>query len=90
VLRAFAGEPGRDEAAVRRQGWAVSLGGRDPDLAAVAVPVLNASGVLLGALTVSGLISRFPPAKIAEYRALLIEQAALLRPRMGGPPGEPG
>ena len=88
VLRAFVEEPGPDEAAVRRQGWAVSLGGRDPDLAAVAVPVLNASGTLLGALTVSGLVSRFSAAKVAEYRALLIEQASALRPRMGGPAGE--
>jgi DNA-binding IclR family transcriptional regulator len=83
VLRAFTDEPGRNDAIVRRQGWAVSLGGRDPDLAAVAVPLLNASGRLLGALTVSGLISRFPAEKVAEYRALLMEQAALLRPRLG-------
>ena len=84
VLRAHSDDAERRAAAVRRQGWAVSLGDREPDLAAVAVPLLNADGHLVGALTVSGLISRFPPDKLAQYRALLTEQAALLRPRLGG------
>jgi DNA-binding IclR family transcriptional regulator len=82
VLRAFASTSGKAAAAVRRQGWAVSLGGRDPDLAAVAVPLCNSAGELLGALTVSGLISRFSETKIHEYRGALLEQAAALTPRL--------
>ncbi|HLZ68251.1 MAG TPA: IclR family transcriptional regulator [Aliidongia sp.] len=83
VLRAFAGERGKEADAIRRQGWAVSLGNRDPDLAAVAVPVFNGSGLLLGALTVSGLLTRFSPDLIAEYRNMLIEQSTELKPRLG-------
>lgn len=82
VLRAYGGATGKAASTVRRQGWAVSLGGRDPDLAAVAVPLLNPAGELLGALTVSGLISRFTQGKIDAYRLLLLEQATLLQPRL--------
>ncbi len=82
VLRAFSTATGKAGATVRRQGWAVSLGGRDPDLAAVAVPLFNRAGELLGALTVSGLLSRFSEAKVNEYRCALLEQAAALAPRL--------
>jgi DNA-binding IclR family transcriptional regulator len=87
VLRAFAGAPAKmatTKAAVtvRRQGWAVSLGGREPDLAAVAVPLFNGAGELLGALTVSGLISRFSAETVQEYRHALLEQAEALAPRL--------
>jgi len=83
VLRAFTGEKSMEADSIRRQGWAVSLGNRDPDLAAVAVPVFNGTGLLLGALTVSGLLTRFSPELIAEYRNMLLEQSAELQPRLG-------
>ena len=89
VLQAFAGKRGRIPAEVRRQGWAVSLGDRDPDLAAVAVPLLNAGGTMLGALTVSGLLSRFAADKIDQARAALAEQALSLRHRLPASPAEP-
>ena len=78
-------------AAVRRQGWAVSLGNRDPEIAAVAVPVTNAEGKLWGALTVSGLIQRFGPEAVETYRDLLLDEAARLQvrlplDRLDGPP----
>src|SRR5258708_2489765 len=87
VLPASAGAPAKmatTKAAVtvRRQGWAVSLGGRAPDLAAVAVPLFNGAGKLLGALTVSGLISRFSAETVQEYRHALLEQATALAPRL--------
>ena len=49
-------DPSLDE--TRRIGHAVSRGARDPDVAAIAVPVLH-TGRLLGALTLSGPIDRF-------------------------------
>jgi DNA-binding IclR family transcriptional regulator len=69
-------------AAIRRHGWVISDGERDPDLAAVAVPLLNRQGELLGALTVSGLRSRFTRDQFEAARALLLKIAASLVPRL--------
>ena len=59
LLMAFTGEDGPELEEVRTQGHAVSLGERDSDVAALAVPVLKLDGSLRGALSLSGLITRF-------------------------------
>lgn len=48
-----------EDCEVKRSGFYISLGERDPDVAAVAVPVLGQTGEIYGALSVSGLRSRF-------------------------------
>jgi DNA-binding IclR family transcriptional regulator len=82
IFRAFAGARDKASAEVRRQGWAVSMGDREPELAAIAVPLLNSANELLGALTISGLISRFSEESVKEYRRALLSQASALRPRL--------
>ncbi len=74
VLRAFGagGEP--DLAAIRAEGYAVTRGARDPDVAAVAVPVLQGQ-TLVGALTLSGPITRFDEARVSEILPALTECA---------------
>jgi DNA-binding IclR family transcriptional regulator len=67
---------------VRQRGWATSDGERDPDLAAVAVPLLDRHGALLGALTVSGVRSRFTTEKLDLASSLLIDAAQSLLPRL--------
>ena len=62
VLRAFGHERGSAAARVRARGYHVSHGERDPDVAAVAVPVIGRDRALIGALAVSGLRSRFTEA----------------------------
>lgn len=47
-----------DEAAIRRQGHAVSLGERDPESAAIAAPVFGPDGMLVGSLGIAALLSR--------------------------------
>ncbi|MEQ9258374.1 MAG: IclR family transcriptional regulator [Roseovarius sp.] len=59
VLRAFSGNEAEADPQIVAQGHAVSRGERDPEVAAIAVPVCSARGRLLGALAVSGLITRF-------------------------------
>jgi len=59
VLLAFSGEDHAEGAAIRASGHAISLGERDAEVAAISVPLLAASGRLVGALAVSGLITRF-------------------------------
>ena len=58
VLLAFTG--GRPKAkAVQDRGHYISLGERDPQVAAVSVPLFDLAGKFRGALAISGLIGRF-------------------------------
>jgi len=84
VLWAFDPQSRGEEASmpVRARGWVVSKGDRDPDLAAVAVPLLNERGELLGALTVSGLLTRFTTDQVKVFRKMLLDTAAALKPRL--------
>lgn len=69
VLAAFAGRGGAD---VRAAGHAISIGERDPHLAAVAVPVFDATRAFLGALSISGLRARLDErARLRALRALI-------------------
>lgn len=86
VLRALAGEPGKACASVRERGHAVSLGERDPEVAAVSVPLLDEAGQLRGALAVSGLISRFDAKRRRKALAALVESSGRLKPIV--PPAE--
>ena len=59
VLLAWSGETGELFERIRHDGFALSLGDRDPDAAAISAPLFDAHDKLLGALTISGLRSRF-------------------------------
>jgi DNA-binding IclR family transcriptional regulator len=59
VLLAFSDAKGPKAKAVRQRGYDISLGERDPQVAAVAVPVFDLAGEFRGALAISGLIGRF-------------------------------
>lgn len=75
--RVLAGEP-------LRQGHIVSLGERDPEIAAIAAPVLGAGGRVLGALSISGPVGRFRGAARAPMAAALTAEAARLSAALGG------
>ena len=62
----------------------VVLGEDLPDLAAIAMPIFDASGGTLGAISASGLLSRFDRRKIASVKRLLLEAAIRLTERFGG------
>jgi DNA-binding IclR family transcriptional regulator len=65
----------REIAATRRLGFAVSQGEAQPDSFAVAVPVLDGDGTLLGALSVAGPVSRYSPQRSERLAALLRGEA---------------
>lgn len=69
---------GADGEEIRAQGHAISLGERDPEIAAVAVPVFAAGGDILGALTISGLVTRFDAPTVARCLAALKAEARRL------------
>ena len=61
----------------------VSLGERDPEIAGMSAPVFSPERELVGAISLSGLLSRFTPDKVATYRSLLANAAADIEARMG-------
>jgi DNA-binding IclR family transcriptional regulator len=67
VLMAYSGANGDHYDQIRELGWVASLGERDPDSAAVAVPVLDGQGRFIGALSVSGPVTRFDQAHVALF-----------------------
>lgn len=79
VLRAYSrdGDQATNDE-VRKEGCYVSVGERNPDLSAVAVPLLGREGDLRGALAVSGPTSRFGPKERSESIILLKEASARL------------
>jgi len=77
VLAAYSSASGAKAASIKAQGYSVSLGERDPHVAAVAVPVFDIAARFRGALAISGLISRFN--KTAQARALAQLKASAKR-----------
>ncbi|WP_347140524.1 IclR family transcriptional regulator [Paracoccus sp. SSK6] len=79
VLLAYDGCPGEPYEDIRRTGHYTSLGERDPEIAAVSVPVFDSAGRLRGALSASALLGRFGPAARRGAIEALKESAARLR-----------
>jgi DNA-binding IclR family transcriptional regulator len=80
VLLAFAGVPGDLYARIRREQVAVMCGDRVPELAGVSSPVFDASGTLVGALTLTMPKERLLPAHAPN----VLRAARGLTARLGG------
>jgi DNA-binding IclR family transcriptional regulator len=78
ILLAFGTQPRQVDLPVRDKGWYLSLGERDPDVAAIAVPVLDEGGRLWGALAISGLRTRFTESFQVKALETLRTEAAVL------------
>jgi DNA-binding IclR family transcriptional regulator len=82
VLAAYSGANNAKAKGVRAKRYAISLGERDPHVAAVAVPVFDTAARFRGALAVSGPISRFDAkartAALAALKASAKRLAAVL------------
>jgi DNA-binding IclR family transcriptional regulator len=78
VLLAFDGGTEPRHAAIRNAGHAVSRGERDPDSAAVAVPVFGREGGLAGALGLSGPGTRLTETELLRLADILKREAARL------------
>jgi DNA-binding IclR family transcriptional regulator len=72
VLRAFAGDQDAHYEPVRRAGYALSRGERAVESAGLAVPVFAPGGHLLGALGLTGPITRFTDPAIAAWLPALL------------------
>jgi DNA-binding IclR family transcriptional regulator len=72
-------------AAVRSRGWAASVAEREPGVASVSAPVLQADGSIAAALCVSGPISRVGQAPERRLRGLVVAAAADLSRHLAEP-----
>lgn len=79
VLAAYGGAKSAKAQQVLSDEYALSMGERDPDLAAIAVPAFDGAGSIRGALAISGIITRFTPEKIEVMHKALKESAARLQ-----------
>jgi DNA-binding IclR family transcriptional regulator len=66
VLDAFTIRQGKHVSDIRTQGFYVSRGERDPEVAGISVPVFGPDGDLLGAVSLSGLLSRFDALRVQD------------------------
>jgi DNA-binding IclR family transcriptional regulator len=79
VLMAYTEGKGSKARAVQQRGHCVSVGERDPQVAAIAVPVFDLVGQFRGALAISGLIGRFKEKARQSALAELTASARRLR-----------
>ncbi|QQO12069.1 IclR family transcriptional regulator [Bradyrhizobium diazoefficiens] len=78
VLTAYREPAATETSKIRERGFYVSLGERDPEVAAAAVPVIDVQGKLRGALSVSAIRTRFDAtARKAAIDVLKSEARAL-------------
>lgn len=82
LLKAHTDGSGQQKAKILQNGYAISLGERNPDTASIAVPVFGASGKFSGALVISGLLSRFDEDKRHTAIDLAKQEAQELGPRL--------
>ena len=82
VLRAFTEKGKGLLQEIRKQGYALSIGGRTPELSGIAAPVFDARGELVGALTLTMPTHRWN----ASWRAAVVSRAAAMTRALGGKP----
>ncbi|MHA6691601.1 IclR family transcriptional regulator [Devosia sp. A449] len=84
AILAFEGEEGSRFEGIRTDGYVVSLGERDPDAAAVSAPLFGQAGTVIGAMSISGLRSRFTYESIDRHRQLLANMVQEVQRQIGG------
>ena len=83
ILKAWSEPEEKAWSAIRAQGYATSRGERDPEVAAIALPILALDGVLIGALTLSGPLSRFTPERERQWLQALRDSDRMITRRLG-------
>ncbi|MCD0419897.1 helix-turn-helix domain-containing protein [Rubrivivax sp. JA1024] len=84
IILAYDGRAGARYAAIRAEGFDVSLGERDPSCAAVAAPVFGPHDVLIGVISLSGPRERFGKTEVANMKRVLGPVAEKLTKTLGG------
>lgn len=99
VILAFSGEEGEPYESIRRAGYMISLGERDPEVASISAPVYGMNWTLFGAVCISGPVSRLPESILLKHKDTILDVASKLSHAMMGvrrsgrllrPQGRPG
>ena len=83
VLDAYTIRQGKQATNIRKAGYYLSLGERDPDVAGLSAPVLGLEGELLGAVSLSGLRVRFSETVVEGYRTAVLDAVRQIRVKFG-------
>ncbi len=70
-------------AQIRKQGYAVAAGERNPDACGVSAPIFNHNQEVVGSISVSGPISRFDKEKAIRYSGLIMKKAKIISSALG-------
>jgi DNA-binding IclR family transcriptional regulator len=73
VILAFSGELGEPYEGIRKRGFHWSIGERDPQVASVAAPVLDATGRVHGSMCISGPSARLGKARLLALAPVLLQ-----------------
>ncbi|MDO5624144.1 MAG: IclR family transcriptional regulator [Pseudomonadota bacterium] len=84
VILAFSGAQGEPYEAIRRCGYHLSLGEREPDVSSVAAPVFGLNWRLLGSMCISGPSSRLTKKKLEKHAQAVIRAANQLSYALAG------
>lgn len=84
VILAFSGEPGQPYEDIRRNGYSITIGEREPEVASVAAPVFGPNWRLLGSMTISGPASRLSQRKLLKHADTVLRSANRLSQALGG------
>lgn len=83
VLLAFSGEPGSPYDGIRRAGYFITAGERDPEVASVACPVFGLNNMLVGCVCITGPVARYTKAAYERYAKLVKAAASRLTYELG-------
>ena len=83
VLDAFSTCKGNHVDTIKKNGYYLSLGERDPDVAGLSAPVIGIDDELLGAVSLSGLCHRFNEETVESYRDAVFDAARKIRSDIG-------
>ncbi|MER6947202.1 IclR family transcriptional regulator [Nonomuraea sp. NPDC000554] len=72
-------------AAIRRRGYAVDDRENEPEVRCVGAPIFNHNDAVVAAISVSGLTSRVPAARVRELGPLVAGAAARISRKLGSP-----
>lgn len=84
VILAFSGEPGRIYEDIRRRGYHVSMGEREPQVSSVAAPVFGLNWKLLGSMCISGPTSRLDHQQLESMAQTVMDAANSLSYALAG------
>ena len=84
VILAFSGESGEPYETIRKRGYHLSLGEREPEVSSVSAPVFGIQWRLLGSICISGPTSRLSETRLLELAQTIIQSANQLSYAIAG------